>query len=121
MVVNVTILDINDNCPMFVNLPYYAVVSVDDDKGSVCMFVLSLYVTLMCVVVQVITKVLAIDRDSLDNGEVRYELIRGHGELFKVQRETGDIEIKQKLESHNKEYELLIAAYDKGKVLAIAM
>lgn len=46
--------------------------------------------------------------------QVRYELIKGHGELFKVQRETGDIEIKQSLEGHNREYELLIAAYDKG-------
>ncbi|KAJ8945175.1 hypothetical protein NQ314_009307, partial [Rhamnusium bicolor] len=96
VIVNVTVLDINDNCPMFVNLPYYAVVSVDDEKGSI------------------ITKVHAIDLDSAENGEVRYELIRGHGELFKVQRETGDIEIKQNLEGHNKEYELLIAAYDKG-------
>jgi len=34
VVVNVTILDMNDNCPMFVNLPYYAVVSVDAIKGS---------------------------------------------------------------------------------------
>ncbi|KAJ8953022.1 hypothetical protein NQ318_015384 [Aromia moschata] len=96
VIVNVTVLDINDNCPMFVNLPYYAVVSVDDEKGSV------------------ITKVHAIDLDSAENGEVRYELIRGHGELFKVQRETGDIEIKQNLEGHNKEYQMLIAAYDKG-------
>lgn len=96
VIVNVTVLDINDNCPMFVNLPYYAVVSVDDAKGSV------------------ITKVHAIDLDAAENGEVRYELIRGHGELFKVQRETGDIELKQNLEGHNKEYELLIAAYDKG-------
>lgn len=37
VIVNVTVLDINDNCPMFVNLPYYAVVSVDDEKGSVRM------------------------------------------------------------------------------------
>ncbi|KAJ8970950.1 hypothetical protein NQ317_014058 [Molorchus minor] len=96
VIVNVTVLDINDNCPMFVNLPYYAVVSVDDERGSI------------------ITKVHAIDLDSAENGEVRYELIRGHGELFKVQRESGDIEIKQNLEGHNKEYELLIAAYDKG-------
>ncbi|KAJ8918141.1 hypothetical protein NQ315_011598 [Exocentrus adspersus] len=96
VIVNVTVLDINDNCPMFVNLPYYAVVSVDDEKGSI------------------ITKVHAVDMDSAENGEVRYELIRGHGELFKVHRETGDIEIKQNLEGHNKEYELLIAAYDKG-------
>ena len=34
VIVNVTILDINDNCPMFVNLPYYAVVSVDAQKGD---------------------------------------------------------------------------------------
>lgn len=46
--------------------------------------------------------------------KVRYELIRGNGELFKVQRDTGDIEIKQNLEGHNREYQLLIAAYDKG-------
>lgn len=53
VIVNVTVMDINDNCPMFVNLPYYAVVSVDDEKGSV------------------ITKVHAIDLDSFENGEVR--------------------------------------------------
>jgi protocadherin Fat 1/2/3 len=35
VMVNVTILDINDNCPMFVNLPYYAVVSVDAQKGDI--------------------------------------------------------------------------------------
>lgn len=52
VIVNVTILDINDNCPMFVNLPYYAVVSIDDQKGSV------------------IAKVHAIDMDSFENGEV---------------------------------------------------
>lgn len=35
VIVNVTILDMNDNCPMFVNLPYYAVVSVEAQKGEV--------------------------------------------------------------------------------------
>lgn len=50
--------------------------------------------------------------------QVRYELIKGHGELFKVQRETGDIELKQNLEGHNREYQLLIAAYDKGSFLS---
>lgn len=52
VIINVTVMDINDNCPMFVNLPYYAVVSVDDEKGSV------------------IAKVHAIDMDSFENGEV---------------------------------------------------
>jgi protocadherin Fat 1/2/3 len=37
VIVNVTVLDINDNCPIFVNLPYYAVVSVDAQKGDVIM------------------------------------------------------------------------------------
>jgi protocadherin Fat 1/2/3 len=94
--VNVTILDINDFCPMFINLPYYAVVSVDDQKGTV------------------ITKVHAIDMDSMENGEVRYEMKRGHGELFKVCRKSGEISLKQNLEGHNKEYQLVIGAYDGG-------
>ncbi|GLV37967.1 kugelei [Carabus blaptoides fortunei] len=97
VIVNVTVFDINDNCPMFVNLSYYAVFSVDEPKGSF------------------ITKVHAVDMDQGQNGEVRYELIRGHGELFKVLRKTGDIEFKQSLEGHNKENELIIAAYDGGE------
>ena len=48
---------------------------------------------------------------------MRYELIKGHGELFKVDRKSGEILLKQKLEGHNKEYQLIIAAYDGGKFL----
>ena len=33
-VVNVTVLDVNDNCPIFVNLPYYATVSIDAQRGD---------------------------------------------------------------------------------------
>lgn len=32
--INVTILDVNDNAPMFVNLPYYAIVSIDAKKDD---------------------------------------------------------------------------------------
>lgn len=96
VIVNVTILDINDNCPMFVNLPYYAIVSVDAERSSL------------------ITKVHALDADSYENGEVRYEMKRGHGELFKVDRKTGEVTLKQTLEGHNRDFELLIAAYDGG-------
>jgi len=94
--VNVTIMDVNDNCPIFVNLPYYAVVSVTAVKGDV------------------VTSVRALDLDSGENGEVRYELVKGHGELFKVLRKSGDIELKQSLDGHNRDYELIIAAYDGG-------
>lgn len=55
-----------------------------------------------------------IDKDSGDNGEVRYEMKKGHGELFKVDRKTGDISLKQTLEGHNRDYHLTIAAYDGG-------
>jgi len=96
VVVNVSISDINDNCPLFVNQPYYALVSVDDPKGSV------------------IIKVQAIDLDAYENGEVRYEMKKGHGELFKVDRKTGEIMLKQTLEGHNREYQLLISAFDGG-------
>lgn len=54
--------------------------------------------------------------DKGENGEVRYELIKGHGELFKVCRKTGEVTLKQNLEGHNREYELIIAAYDGGKI-----
>lgn len=96
VIVNITILDINDNCPIFVNLPYYAIVSVDAERGSL------------------ITKVHALDADSFENGEVRYEMKRGHGELFKVDRKTGEVILKQTLEGHNRDFELLISAYDGG-------
>ncbi|XP_065345647.1 fat-like cadherin-related tumor suppressor homolog isoform X4 [Cloeon dipterum] len=96
VIVNVTIFDMNDNCPMFVNLPYYAVVPVDATKGS------SVY------------KVQAVDMDKDENGKVRYELHKGHGELFNVNRATGEITLKQNLEGHNREYELIIGAYDNG-------
>lgn len=61
------------------------------------------------------------DLDKGENGEVRYELIKGHGELFRVDRKTGDVTLKQMLEGHNKEYQLIIAAYDGGKKISICM
>lgn len=96
VVVRVSISDENDNCPIFVNLPYYTIVSVDEPKGTV------------------ILKVQAIDLDAFENGEVRYEMKKGHGELFRVDRKTGEISLKQSLEGHNKEYQLHISAFDGG-------
>ncbi|XP_062134609.1 LOW QUALITY PROTEIN: fat-like cadherin-related tumor suppressor homolog [Drosophila sulfurigaster albostrigata] len=97
--VYISVLDINDNCPIFVNMPYYASVSVGHTKGSVIM------------------QVKAIDLDSAENGEVRYELRKGNGELFKVDRKTGELSIKQSIEGHNRKYELTVAAYD-GAVIS---
>lgn len=53
--------------------------------------------------------------DKGENGEITYELAKGHGELFKVGRKSGEVTLKQTLEGHNREYELVIRAYDGGK------
>ncbi|XP_064544890.1 fat-like cadherin-related tumor suppressor homolog isoform X2 [Drosophila montana] len=97
--VYISVQDINDNCPMFVNMPYYASVSVGFTKGTVIM------------------KVKAIDLDSAENGEVRYELKKGNGELFKIDRKTGELSIKQSIEGHNRKYDLTVAACD-GAVIS---
>lgn len=97
--VYISVLDINDNCPMFVNMPYYASVSVGFTKGTIVM------------------KVKAIDLDSAENGEVRYELKKGNGELFKMDRKTGELSIKQIIEGHNRKYDLIVAACD-GAVIS---
>lgn len=92
--IDISVLDVNDNCPLFVNMPYYATVSIDDPKGTIIM------------------QVKAIDLDSAENGEVRYELKKGNGELFKLDRKSGELSIKQHVEGHNRNYELTVAAYD---------
>lgn len=90
----IKILDVNDNCPIFVNLPYYATVSIEDMRGSV------------------IINIKAIDLDANENGEVRYEMKKGNGELFKIDRKSGDISLKQNIEKTDKNYEIIVAAYD---------
>ncbi|XP_065362033.1 fat-like cadherin-related tumor suppressor homolog [Calliphora vicina] len=92
--VNISILDVNDNCPIFVNLPYYATVSIDDLRGSI------------------IINIKAIDLDSNENGEVRYEMKKGNGELFKIDRKSGDVSLKQNIDKIDKNYEIIVAAYD---------
>lgn len=57
----------------------------------------------------------ATDFDTDMNKEVRYELHRGNGEVFEVDRSTGDIRLKQSLVGLKTEYELLVSAYDGGE------
>lgn len=62
-----------------------------------------------------IFQVQAADADSGDFGSVRYELVRGSGELFAVNKKTGEISLKQTLMAADKTYSLTVAAYDGGK------
>ncbi|KAB7505675.1 Fat-like cadherin-related tumor suppressor-like protein [Armadillidium nasatum] len=97
VVVNVAVLDVNDNEPVFVGQPYDALVSTSAERGHV------------------IAKVRALDADSGVYGEVRYELVRGSGELFYVDKKSGEISLKQSLTDPHKTLSLTVAAYDGGK------
>ncbi|XP_006741893.1 protocadherin Fat 1 [Leptonychotes weddellii] len=96
VVVKVIIEDQNDNAPVFVNLPYYAVVKVDTVVGHVIR-----YVT-------------AVDRDSGRNGEVHYYL-KEHHEHFQI-GSSGEISLKKQFEPDtlNKEYLITVVAKDGG-------
>ncbi len=59
VIVDVEVIDINDNAPMFVNQPYYAILSKDTEKDAT------------------VLKVTAIDRDKGNNGDIYYQLVRG--------------------------------------------
>ncbi|XP_042236772.1 protocadherin Fat 1-like, partial [Homarus americanus] len=97
VLVRVAVMDVNDNEPVFLNQPYYALVSTSAPRGHV------------------VTKVRAIDADAGEFGSVRYELVRGSGELFSVNKKTGEISLKQSLMVADKTYSLTVAAYDGGK------
>ncbi|VVD05386.1 unnamed protein product [Leptidea sinapis] len=39
-------------------------------------------------------------------------MVRGHGELFRVERRSGRVTLKQTLDAHRPEYTLRVAAFD---------
>lgn len=96
---HVAVTDVNDNCPVFVERPYAAAVLAGAEPGAA------------------VLRVHALDADAGDNGEVRYEMKRGHGELFRVDRRSGDITLKQTVDAHNQLYTLVIAAFDGGEII----
>ena len=96
MVVDVDVLDLNDNPPVFVNKPYSAIVSRQAAVNSK------------------VIQVMAVDADKGSNADIYYQLVRGNGELFRVERKSGIISLRRGLESYRKDYILTIAAYDGG-------
>lgn len=93
---HVAVTDVNDNCPVFVERPYAAAVLAGAEPGTP------------------VLRVRALDLDAGDNGEVRYEMKRGHGELFRVDRRTGQIALRQAVEAREAPYLLVIGAFDGG-------
>ncbi|XP_030836442.1 protocadherin Fat 1 isoform X2 [Strongylocentrotus purpuratus] len=99
IIVNVEILDINDNPPIFIHHQYNAIVQVDASVG------------------EVVRQVTAIDRDVSKNGEVQYTLVEGGEGHFAIDSSSGVIIVREKLgaNSQNKNFTLKIKASDRGK------
>nr|XP_040041664.1 protocadherin Fat 1a isoform X1 [Gasterosteus aculeatus aculeatus]XP_040041665.1 protocadherin Fat 1a isoform X1 [Gasterosteus aculeatus aculeatus] len=98
VLVTVTVEDVNDNKPMFVNLPYHALVQMDAEEG------------------QVIRQVTAVDKDSGANADLRY-LLKNHQEHFQI-NPSGAISLKKKFDtdSLNTDFVVVVMATDNGEV-----
>ncbi|TRY62766.1 hypothetical protein TCAL_04907 [Tigriopus californicus] len=96
VIVEVKVLDINDNPPMFTNQPYHAVMSKETKEDAH------------------ILRVSAVDQDTDANGDIYFQLVKGNGELFRVGRKSGQITLRKQLDNYRKDYRLTIAAYDGG-------
>ncbi|XP_061536381.1 protocadherin Fat 1a isoform X3 [Phycodurus eques] len=96
VVLTVTVEDVNDNMPIFVNLPYHALVQMDAEEG------------------QVVRQVTAVDKDHGRNAEICYEL-KEPQEHFDI-NPSGVITIKKTLEkeSLNANFVVVIVAKDGG-------
>ncbi|KAA0190682.1 hypothetical protein HAZT_HAZT002680 [Hyalella azteca] len=62
----------------------------------------------------VLVQVKAVDADEGDFGRIRYELVRGSGELFTVDRVSGEVILRQPLVAPDRTLHLVVAAYDGG-------
>ncbi|XP_024082045.1 fat-like cadherin-related tumor suppressor homolog [Cimex lectularius] len=93
--VNITVLDINDNCPIIANQNMIAVVSVSARKYHF------------------IGKIIAFDYDKGENGEIHYEFER-YSEYFKLCTKSGNITLRQQLPAQVREYNLVATIRDNG-------
>ncbi|KAG8453727.1 hypothetical protein GDO86_000378 [Hymenochirus boettgeri] len=96
VLVKVTVEDVNDNSPVFINLPYYAMVQIDAKVGDI------------------IRHVSAVDKDIENNGEVHYYL-KEHSQYFQIDA-SGKITLKKQFDpdTTNKEYFITVVAKDGG-------
>ncbi|XP_033985117.1 protocadherin Fat 1a isoform X1 [Trematomus bernacchii] len=98
VLVTVTVEDVNDNKPMFVNRPYHALVQMDAEEG------------------QVIRQVTAVDKDMGPNAVIHYYL-KEHQEHFQI-TPSGEISLKKKFEKDllDTDFVVVVMAKDNGEV-----
>ncbi|CAK1600650.1 unnamed protein product [Parnassius mnemosyne] len=100
MTVNITILDVNDNPPVFAESAYSATIPENATIGTT------------------VLKVSATDSDAGENGLIEYSINRRQSDkenMFKIDPETGEITVNKALDFETKElHELVVVARDKG-------
>nr|AUG84445.1 fat [Platynereis dumerilii] len=97
-VVTITVTDVNDNAPVFIDSPYVAYVRENLDTFPVH-----------------VAQVSARDEDSAPNSVISYSMLTGDRSLFKVNSSTGEIEALRTLNREEREeYSITIRAMDSG-------
>ncbi|XP_051869380.1 protocadherin-10-like [Pristis pectinata] len=99
--INISLLDINDNAPVFDNEVYIARLEENAPLGAL------------------VTKIKAVDLDQGTNAELKYSFVnvvpRKVRELFSLDPETGEIKVQEQLDFEDKNsYELDVQAVDNG-------
>ena len=99
--IHISITDVNDNNPKFVNTTYNIVITENHPVGST------------------IVQVQAHDTDQGSNGIVMYNFTEPtahhYGKLFAIDEKTGEISVSETLDyEFRKSYRLVIMAYDQG-------
>ncbi|XP_043530022.1 protocadherin Fat 4 isoform X1 [Chiloscyllium plagiosum] len=94
---NITVLDVNDNAPVFKQDPFMANVMENTFSHK-------------------IITVVAEDKDSGPSGQIEYTILDGNkGNNFNINRETGEIRNTKRLDREKKaQYTLTVQATDKG-------
>uniref|UniRef100_A0A3B1JC30 Protocadherin 2 gamma 28 n=1 Tax=Astyanax mexicanus TaxID=7994 RepID=A0A3B1JC30_ASTMX len=98
--INIQVIDINDNSPVFIQPAYRVTIEENAPKGAA------------------LVTVNATDKDNGSNGEVTYSFSQSSGkalELFTIDSVTGVIRVNGILDfEKSKQYELTVEAMDKG-------
>ncbi|CAG7823399.1 unnamed protein product [Allacma fusca] len=94
--VEINVIDVNDNSPNFLQLPYVAVIPVDAKPGDP------------------VIQVKAFDADEGENAMIRFELVRSpYGDIYELDKNTGEIRMRRKPDGVG-HHEITIKAYDGG-------
>jgi len=100
MTVNITILDVNDNQPLFNQSRYFATIPENATVGTP------------------VLQVFATDADAGENGLVEYSINRRQSDreaMFRIDPSTGVIAVNRQLDFESKEvHELVVVARDHG-------